>query len=251
MQGYGTTPTHWSTIDAPNPVTGICEDFTIDPKNKRDDIKDASGEFSGVITSAFKTELSWNYTFNSSSMDFLDLSTGSKLAVTGFTAGGNLAIKAVERWAKGQPKKGSINATNYPDLVTGGSGASAGTLSAVSPAITSYPYQFPTGQYIMGTAVLTHASGSIESMELTQEWTSIEEILLGEKITGVILSAFKRMIQIELLLTGTIPAVGSTLVVSGAPSHASGFIILTPPKSMYKIGKSMMVSFQADWFNGI
>ena len=50
------------------------------------------------------------------STDFLDLSAGAGLVVSGISTGTVLVRQAVEKWALGQPKMASVQATHYPDI---------------------------------------------------------------------------------------------------------------------------------------
>jgi len=236
---FGITPLNWSTSAAPSICSGICQSFTSNNQNKLLKTPGNSGAFANVLTSLFKSMLTWKYFATSASTDFFDLSGGAKATLSGYGSGTILIPKVVETWRNEGEKTLDVNATYYP-MMTDSSGPAVSVLSAVTPAIGAFPYQVPTGELVYGTTGLTHGSGIIETMTLTQEWTKIEEIKQGGNIVGAILSGFQRTISLELLATGAAPALNSTLTVSGAPSHAEGFKILTAPEPMFAVDKSQM-----------
>lgn len=245
MNRYGQSIT-WGTVSAPHIFTGECTGYTARSVAQRQLEDDEAGDIDALILHSQKTEISFDAKVRSGSEDFLDLSAGASITVSGISSGTVLASRAVERWQLGQPKTASVTATHYPD-VTGGDGESAGELSAFTPAQTGLGIVTPGSVLIYGTYGLTHASGVVHGLTIEQilELTEDDPSPAGT-ILGVVAHGYLRTIQLELLATGALPAVGSTLAITGAPDHAGGYKIESAEKK-FASKRGMMYSVSAVW----
>ena len=247
MNRYGQSIT-WGAIAAPHLFTGDCLSYSLRDAVTKTNILNESGDIMTYITHARKAALSFEAQVNTGSTNFLDLSAGGSITVTGIATGTVLATRAVEKWFPiPKPKTASVEATWYPSI-TGGSGTAAGTtLNIVTPTQTGFGLMFPGSPVICGTFGLTHTAGIVHSMELHQMLKIVED---DEDPSGVILGAattgYERMIVLEMVSTGTKPAVDSTLAVSGAPSTASGFVI-TASDEIWAFEKDKMYRVEASW----
>lgn len=222
---YGQTIT-WSTPTAPHPFSGVCTRYSYRDARTRQLDDDEAGDFRALIQHSQKAALEFEAKITEDSTDFLDLSAGAKITVSGIASGTVLCSRAVERWALGQSKTASITATHYPDI-TGGAGASAGVaLDAFTPDQSALGIVTPSGVLKYGTYGLGHAVGIVHGLTITQELQIAED---DPSPAGTILGAtshgYLRTIELLLLATGAIPATGSTLALTGAPDHAADYKI--------------------------
>src|SRR4051812_46106627 len=116
MNRYGQAIT-FSTTSAPYPFTGYLTSYSYREMKQRQLFDDESGEFVELAQTGKKAELSFEADVTDGSTDFLDLSAGAAVTVTGISAGVVLATRATERWQLGQRKTISLQATHYPDIV--------------------------------------------------------------------------------------------------------------------------------------
>ena len=65
-------------------------------------------------------------------------------------------------------------------------------------------------------------------------------------IKGAASHGYERTISLDLLATGAIPAVGATLVIAGAPTHAANYLI-TSADQKFAQAKGKMYSIEAAW----
>lgn len=246
-QRYGQTIT-WGTSTAPQIFGGTRMRYSYREMLQEQLDDDESGIFRAALLHSKKAEISFEAKVTQASTNFLDLSAGAKIAVSGVSGGTILCRQAVERWGLfPQPKTSAIEATHYPD-VTGGAGASAGTaLSALTPDQASLGLLIPSGKLIIGTFGLTHASGVVHGLTLTQSWTLQEDDPSpAGAIVGVQAKGYQRRIELMLLATGTIPATAAELVITGAPTHAANFRNVTAEK-LFESQRGMMYSISAFW----
>jgi hypothetical protein len=225
MNRYGQAIT-WSTIAAPHLFTGFCTSYSYREQVQRQLMDDEGGDNVALALHSKKAELNFSANITSESTDFLDLSAGAAITVTGISAGVVLATRAVESWRLGQRKTASVSATHFPDMVQA-SPVTAGTdLDAVTPASQAQAFVYPGGQLIYGTAGLTHAVGIVHEFSIEQQLTITEdEPSPAGTILGAAAHGYLRTIRLGLLSTGAIPAVKSVLTVSGAPDHAADYRI--------------------------
>ncbi len=245
MNRYG-QPITWSAITAPHLFTGECTAYGYRDAVTRQLIDDEAGDQMAVVLHSRKAELNFDAKVTSSSTDFLDLSAGAALTVSGISAGVVLATRAVERWSLGQPKTASIQATHFPDM-TQASPATAGVaLTAFTPTPT-LTIVYPGSKIIYGTVGLTHLSGIVHALTIEQQLSITEdEPTPAGLITGAASHGYMRTIQLDLLARTDLaakPAVRSVLAITGAPSHAGGYRIESvEEKFAEKRGKMYAVS---------
>jgi len=225
MNRYGQSIT-WGPSTAPALFTGSILSYSYRDARTRQLIEDATSDYAALVQHSQKADINFEARITEASTDFLDLSMGAKIVVSGVTGGTILATRAIERWQLLQPKTASIQATHYPDM-TGESGASAGaTLGAFTPDQSDLDIVLPGGELIYGTYGLGHAAGVVHGLTLEQQLTITEDDPSPDgKILGAASHAYLRTIQLDLLATGAIPATGTVLGVSGGPDHASGYRI--------------------------
>ncbi len=228
MNRYGQSIT-WSALAAPHLFTGDCTAYSYEDATTRQPMEDEAGDHAALALHSRKAGLSFEAEIRDDSTDFLDLSAGAAITVSGIAAGVVLASRAVETWRLGQRKTAGVTATHFPDMVLG-SGAAAGTeLDAFTPDQSALGIVFPGAKLIYGTQGLGHAAGILHGLTLTQELTITED---DPSPIGTILGAaahgYLRTIALELLISPTsaaLPAVRSVLALTGAPAHAGGYRI--------------------------
>lgn len=245
MNRYGQTIT-WSTVSAPHPFTGMLSSFSARDVAQDKLIEDDSGDNLALILDGQKIEYSLDARVTDGTTDFLDLSAGAKIAVSGITGGTLLCSRAVESWALGREKTCSLSFTKY--AFTGGSGASAGTdLDAVTPSQAGLTIVTPGGKIVYGTYGLTHAAGVVHALTIEQMLTITDDDLAPDgTIPGATSHAYKRMIRLSLLSTSTKPAVNSTLAITGAPDHAADYKIISS-EERYAEKRGKMYEISAVW----
>lgn len=228
MNGYGQTARNltWGTASLPHLFTGESTDYSYRLSTTRVLDENEAGDNRALILHSKKAEISFSAKVASGSTDFLDLSAGASIAVSGVSGGVVLARRAVERWALLQPKVASVAAVHYMDITQSSPDAAGTNLSAFTPAQTQTGLVFPGGVLKYSTIGLTHASGEVQMLEIVQELELTEDDPSPDgKITSCVARAYKRMITLELLATDDPPAEGSTLSITGAPTHAADYVI--------------------------
>jgi hypothetical protein len=162
-----------------------------------------------------------------------------------------LAQEAVEEWNLLRRKRCSVRATHYPDGTSDqGSGEAAGTLSAFTPGSQSLDFLFPGSTLIYSTVGITHASGVVHQLRITQTvQITDDEPSPDGKILGAFSSGYKRTISLLLLAkpsSAEIPAPKSVLTLAGAPAHAANYRVISAEPRMER-KKGMMFSIEAAW----
>ena len=240
IKQYGKSLT-WSTVDAPHPFGGIAEDYSYKDAFQETPIEGET-DIQAFALHGRKGEISFNATATDASTDFLDLSGGVKLTISGLATGTVLATQAVETWALGQPKRLSLSATHYPDMTDAG-GDAAGELSAATPTPPEGIIIRPAGKVIFSTAGLTHAAGIVQGLTLTQKIKLVDQEDELGKLIAAFVANYMRTIELDLISTAAAPALNTVLTIAGAPDHAAGYIITSADlnwrkgdKKSYKIG---------------
>ena len=238
---YGTALT-WSTVNAPHLFSGICENYQYN-RQQAQELVPGEQEIAAIIHHGLYGDISYDATITNQSSDFPLIQNGIQITV-GAVAGGIILISDVEEsWAIRQPKKASLKAKHFPDMV--GSGAAAATIAANTPNQTA-PFIRPAGKVIYGTQGLSTGFGIVQSLKISQN-VSIET---DEDTDGKIKSAwcwkYLRKLSLEVLATGGRPAENSTLSVNGAPNHAVGYIIQNVSEK-YSIGGKKSYSIEGIW----
>lgn len=232
---------------APQIFTGDATGYDYDDATTRDLLPDVNGDNRALVLHSSKAELNFDGEITSGSTNFLDLSAGGALTVSGISSGVVLARRAVERWSLMRRKTASIQATHYKDM-TQASPAAAGTdLDAFTPDQSSLGIALPSGVVIYSTIGMTHASGVVHELTLTQSLQITED---DPSPVGTILGAathgYLREIELELLGTAAPPATKSVLAITGAPAHAGGYRIEHVRKKFARL-KGVMYTIRAVW----
>lgn len=244
MNQYGQLIT-WSTPDAPHASAGVCDSWSDRNQNQRFTDEDESGDIRAVLYHGKKNDWSFSARVTDDSTDFLDLSSGAQLAtLTGFTGGCILARRATERWSLGASKTISVDGTFYPDFTD--TGAAVGSATAFTPTQT-FALLFPSANLIWSTGGITHASGIVHGLEITQEWefSEMDELPDGT-IPGVIAHAFKRNISLDILSLDDPPATGTGLAFTDGPDNSAGFLIESV-ETKFAIKRGKMYAVQGFW----
>ena len=247
MNRYGQSIT-WSTPTAPHPFSGTCTSYSYRDNIQRQLDEDEGGDNRVLVQHSRKAAINFEARVTDSSTDFLDLSAGAAVSISGISTGTILATRAVERWALGKPKTASIQATHYPDLTQSSPTLAGTSLSAFTPT-QSLTFLQPGGKLIYGTAGITHSSGIVHGLVLTQELQITED---DPSPAGTILGAashgYLRTIQLDILATASnaIPNAGDALTFSAAPANCANYRVESAEvKFQEKRGK--MYSLTAVW----
>lgn len=248
MNRYGQSIT-WSTPTAPHPFTGVCTSYSEREGLQEQLIDDEVGDNTALVLHSKKTDISFDARVTDGSTDFLDLSAGAALTLSGFNSGIVLCRRAVERWVLEQPKTASIQATHYPDIAQA-TPAEVGTdLDAFTPDQSALSIVYPGDVLIYGTYGISHASGVVHGLTIEQilQITEDEPSPVGT-ILGAASHGYMRRIELDLLATGSKPAVGSVLTLTGAPSHGSDYRITSSEKK-FATKRGMMYAVAAVWIS--
>jgi len=246
MNRYGQSIT-WGAITAPHLFSGECTSFSFREGRTRQLIDDEAGDNMALVLHSRKAELSFEAKVTNESDDFLDLSGGAAITVTGISVGVVLCSRASERWALGQPKTASITATHYPDMVQASPAAAGASLDAFVPDQAELGIVTPGTKIIYGTFGLGHASGVVHGLTLEQALTITEDEPSPDgKLVGAATHGYLRTISLDLLATGAKPATGSVLAITGAPDRAGGYRIESA-EERYADKRGKMYAIAAVW----
>lgn len=243
---YGQTIT-WGPLTAPALFTGERQSYSYRDAVTKQNITGAAGDHFAQVLHSHKAALQFTAKVAGGSTDFLDISGGAAITVSGISAGQVLVSRAVETWRLMQPKTASITATHYPDMPSTNTAAAAATLSAFTPAQTGLGILFPNSALTYSTFGLTHASGIVHELtieqilQLTDDEPSPDGKLLGAQGHG-----YERMIRLMLLATAAAPAVKSVLTLTGAPGHAADYRI-TDAEVTLEDQRGKMYAISASW----
>ncbi len=246
MNRYGQTIT-WSTITAPHLFTGKCTSYSLRDAVSRQLMDDEGGDNVALALHSAKAELNFSAEVTDGSTDFLDLSDGVAITVSGIASGVVLASRAVETWRLGQRKTASVQATWFPDMVIGAGGAAGTGLDAFTPDQSALTIVYPGGVLIYGTHGLGHASGVLHGLTIEQQLTITED---EPSPVGTILGAashgYLRTIQLDLLSTAAAPAKKSVLALTGAPDHSADYRIESV-ETKFESKRGKMYAISAVW----
>jgi hypothetical protein len=243
---YGQTIT-WGPLTAPALFTGERQSYSYRDAVTKQNISGAAGDHFAQVLHSRKAALSFTAKVTSGATDFLDISDGAAIAVSGVTGGQVIVSRAVETWRLLQPKTASITASHYPDMPLTNTAAAAATLSAFTPDQSALGIVFPSGLLTFSTFGLTHATGIVHELtieqilQLTDDEPSPDGKLLGCQGHG-----YERMIRLLLLATAAAPAVKSVLTIGGAPDHASDYRI-TDVEQTLEDQRGKMFAINASW----
>ena len=147
---YGQTIT-WGPLSAHTLFTGEKQSYSYRDQVTKQNIDGAAAEFIAMALHSQKADLDFEAKITSDSANFLDLSGGAAVAVSGITGGIVLVRQAVEKWALLQPKLASIQAVHYPDIVQSSPTLAGTTLNAFTPDQSALGIVYPGGKIIYGT----------------------------------------------------------------------------------------------------
>lgn len=250
---FGRT-TQFGTTDAPALFTGDLKLWVYTDELQARHDTDGDGEI--VSSTLHGRKCTWRLEgeVTNASTDFLDLSSGPEVALSGaeLLAGGRtFCTRAVETWRLGARKTIAASGVHYPDMGAGGSG-DAGTLSAFTPAQGGLGIVYPVGGIVEGVYGLTHAQGLVNELVLTQEGQLTESPETAEgDIVAAAWHGFMRTINLKLLaVDGLPPETGGVLTITGAPAHAANFRITRAVKTLATL-KDAAFDVDAFWHPGL
>ena len=238
MKKYGTI--EYSTVNAPQPIAGICEGFTY---RKSDQIFEIMGEsdLEGVVLHGSKGEITFSST-PAGTVTALGVRAGAELTISGVTGGKILVTQSTARWQRGQPMVMEASATHYPDLTATASGTI--TPGTITLAEGTGPLVIPTDKVWFGTAGLAYSGGIVQSCSITESVQVQEEEDGAGKIAAVILYGYKAEVQMEVLTNAALPELGSTL-------DAFASFRLTQAEERWAKGSTRSISLQGLLIPGV
>lgn len=249
MNRYGQSIT-WGPLTAPSLFNGEVISYSLRDAQTEQDIDGASTDYIAMALHSRKGEVNYEATVTGGTggtSNFLDLSTGAAVVVSTISGGVVLASEAVEKWQLGQPKTASVRATWYPDITQASPVLAGTTLDARTPDQSGLGIIAPGGKIIYGTYGITHAAGIVHSLTLTQQIKITEDDPdPSGTIKGAATSAYMRKISMEILATGAIPAVASTLVLTGLNTNVANYLITSATQTLAR-GKGKMYAIEASW----
>jgi len=247
MNRYGQSLTY-GPLTAPQLFTGDIRSYSLRDAVTSQDLDDPSGDITAAAYHSRKAALSFESEITSGSTDFLDLSTGGAIAVSTLPDGAIvLATSVVEKWTLLQRKTGSVSGTWYPDIVQADPVMAGTALDAFTPDQSALGIVLPAAKVIYSTYGMTHASGILHELTLTQTLQIAEDKPSPDgKILGAATHGYKRTINLLLLATGALPAVKSVLVLTGAPGHAADYRITAAEQKFERL-QGKMYSIDAEW----
>jgi len=252
---YGQSITY-GVLGAPALFAGDNMSFSYRDQVTEEDLEDGGNDISAMALHSRKGDISFEGEVTSASTNFLDLSSGARITMSGtpggiaLSGGFILAHEAVEEWNLLKRKRCSVRATHYPDAPADSTGLAGTTLDAFVPDQSSIDFLFPGNTLIYSTVGFTHAQGLIHQVKLTQTLQiTDDEPSPDGKILGAFASGYKRTLSLLLLAkpsSAVIPAPRSVLAITGAPDRMANFrVISAEPRLERK--KGMMFSIEAAW----
>jgi hypothetical protein len=254
-QHYGQSITY-GVLGAPALFTGDNMSFGYSDKVSEDLLENGGSDFEAMALHSRKGEINFEGEVTSDTSDFLDLSSGSRLVISGspggidLSTGFILAHEAVEEWSLMKRKRCSVMATHYPEAPAD-TGALAGVAkNAFTPDQSSIDFLFPGSTLIYSTVGFTHAAGLVHNVKLTQSVNiTDDEPSPDGKLLGAFTSGYKRTLSLLLLgkpAEAAIPAVRSVLTFATAPANMANFLV-TSAEPRLERKKGMMFSIEATW----
>jgi hypothetical protein len=240
----------WGAVNAPQLFTGECMSFTYDKRVQEQMIAGAAGGNIAMALHSMMGDLRFRAKVTSASTDFLDLSTGAAIEVTGIDAGLVLCNEAEQSWRLLQAAEASVAAMHLPDAEQEtGEPAAPGTLSAVAPTQTELGILFPGGVLPYSTYGFGHDAGVVHALTIRQSLTIKPDRPTPDgKILGAQAYGYVRRIRLELLAdkSSAAPEPLTTLTVTGAPAHGVGYKV-SHSGVMWETETEKMFSVDALW----
>lgn len=219
MQVYGSNIS-FSTVGATQPIAGICENYSYKLQEKLDEIISV-GEIGALISHGKMAKLGFSST-PPATVTALGVRAGAALAITGdenITSGLVLVTNSGAKWQRGQPMNMSAQANHYPDMPAGAPFGTAvnGTIVLSNP---NTAIQLPTNKVWWSVDGLTAVvDGIVQSCSIDESVQIQEEEGSGDligKIIAAIIHTYKATASMEVLTSGSIPDLGSTLEAFGS-----------------------------------
>ena len=210
MKTYGTIK--FSTVDAPQPIAGICESFTY---KSADQVYEIMGEsdLEGIVIHGRKGEISFSST-PEGTVVALGVRAGVELTISGVSGGKVLVTTSSAKWSRGVPMVMDAAATHYPDLAATAVGTV--TPATISLANSGGPLVLPTDKVWYGVSGITGpVAGIVQSCSASESVQVQEEEDSEGKIVAVALYGYKATASMEILTSAAIPALGSELEAFG------------------------------------
>lgn len=206
----------WSTVDAPKPMSGICEGFTYRVGDQVFRVPGESG-FVGAVLHGKKGEMQFSST-PTGAVTALGVRAAAELTVTGYSAGKILVMRVSASWRRGQPMVFDASANHYPGL--SGSAVGTITLGTITLARTAGALQLPVDKVWWGTEGVPKAgmSGIVESCQIEESVTADEtqdDDQEGSPIVAVALDDYQSTVRLEILTAGDPPDSGEVMDVFG------------------------------------
>jgi hypothetical protein len=239
MKTYGTVK--FSTVDAPQPISGICENFNY---RNSDQVFEHMGQqdIAAIVMHGRKGELS----FSSSppgTVTALGVRAGAELVVSAITGGKIIVASASARWSRGAAMILEATATHYPDLSATGTGTI--TPATITLARTAGPVQLPTDKIWYGVEGITGAVAGIVQAAGISESVQFQEEEDGDgKIVALAVYGYKATGTMEILTSAAPPALGTELDLFG------GFRI-TSAEERWQKGSMRAVSIEGLLIPGV
>ncbi len=211
---YG--PIEWSTVGAPNPLTGICENFT---RRIGDQLFKVPGEadIAGAVLHGRKGELNFS-SKPPGTVTALPIRAGAEMSVSGISGSKIIAARISANWRRGQPLTFDATANEYPGL---GSGVGSITPGSLTFSRTAKALQFPADQIWWGTESVPKAglTGIVESLaieESVQFDETQDDDQEGSPIVAVVVYDYEGTARLEILTAATeLPEDGDVLTLFG------------------------------------
>lgn len=246
MQNYG-KQIKWSTVGAPNPAGGLCENYSYQDRVTQDDHEADNGDHAATVihdrqgSISFATKLT-----DDATVPVMADNAGCKIAITGIATGGVLLSQVVESWALKAPRRLQVSATHYPDLTAGGSDVAA-DLTAIDE-ITTPPIVFPGGRLAWGTKGVSSALGIVQGLTITQSVRHSPESEEG-KIVCCITSLFQMSFQLQVLALAAAvrPATGQELALTAAPGRFKTGNFIVDASERYRGAAGTIFDITARW----
>lgn len=212
MKTYGAIK--FSTVDAPKPISGICENYNYKSAEQVFEVTDESGDLVGVVIHGRKGELSFS-SMPGGAVTALGVRAGAELVITGINTGKVLVTQASASWQRGQPMTMSAQASHYPDIADAGVGTI--TPQAIALANGGAALVIPTAKVWYGVGGIdAPVAGLVQSCQISESVQALEEEDADGKIVAVVLHGYKATASLEILTAAAPPASGSEMELFGA-----------------------------------
>jgi hypothetical protein len=244
MNTYGESIT-WSMDAFTGPITGDAQNYSYRAAYSDYMSPGQDGAHAAMVLHGHKGEISFESLISPDTDNIPNLSLGARIAISAISAGLVLCRSVSESWRDRQSKSVSLSASHYP-AITAGTGAEPGAIAGFTPADQAGISIYPAGRVIWSTIGLGHTSGKIRAFTIDQSLEIAEETDPLGAYCAVATHSYQRSITLEILSTGTRPALDTILTVTGAPAHASGYAI-TSSEEMLRLRQGKLYRVEAMW----